>query len=148
MSPSRPLPASKQNSYSQFKTRAFVLCIPLRVGAWAGSVPNAPASFQGRRRSVANQEARSWRRKPEAVKGGWPGPRVGGAKGLELRPAAIPGWRKWRSLRRRRRRRQRKDGGHGGPGERTLYPLCSRGLPVGGGEGVAPGLAGWGDVSW
>lgn len=56
------------------------------------------------------------------------GPREGGLRASELRPASILGWRRWRPVRLRR-----EDGGHGGAGERALYTLCSRELPAGGG---------------
>lgn len=72
------------------KAKAFVLCIPLRVGEWAGSVPNAPAPFLGHRLSVANQRSRPWRRKPEAESGGRPGPREAGRGRRSCGP-----WRSW-----------------------------------------------------
>lgn len=65
------------------------------------------------------------------------GPREGGPRASELRPASILGWRRWRPVRLRR-----EDGGHGGAGERALYTLCSRELPAGGGEGVGLGVSG------
>ena len=89
--------------------------------------------------SVLAAEAGSGGRGPARTRGG--GPRA-----LELRLTAFLGWRKWRTLRRRRQ-----DGGHGGAGEGALYPLCSRELPVSGGEGIGPGSGGGvggGDVSW
>ena len=80
--------------------------------------------------SVLAAEAGSGGRGPARTRGG--GPRA-----LELRLTAFLGWRKWRTLRRRRQ-----DGGHGGAGEGALYPLCSRELPVSGGEGIGPGSGG------
>lgn len=50
-----------------------------------------PAPFLGRRQSVTNQRAQPWRRKPEAVSGGWSGPRGGGLRAAERRRAAVLG---------------------------------------------------------
>lgn len=82
---------SKPISYLLLKAKAFVLCIPLRIGAWAESAQSVPAPFLGRRRSVTNQRAQPWRRKPEGVSGGWSGPRGGGLRATERRLAAVLG---------------------------------------------------------
>lgn len=118
------------------KAEAFVLCIPLRVGAWAESNPSTPPLLVGALAEVSNQQALPWRRKPEAVSGDRPGPIGSEPRATELRLAPVLDWRKWRSP-----RRPLEDRGDGGAGERTLHPLRSRELPAGGGEGVVPGVS-------
>lgn len=121
------------------QAKAFVLCIPLRVGAWAESYPSTPPPFGG---GALAERVQSTGATLAAEAGSGerdrPGPIGSEPRATELRPATVQDWRKWRSL-----RLPREDRGDGGAGEGALHPLRSRELPAGGGEGVLPGVS-WG----